>query len=157
MTEPTHSPRWQFWIDRGGTFTDVVGRRPDGSLVTHKLLSENPEQYPDAAVAGVVRAGRPEASPPLCLRLLDRVVDCQWTFGLGLCGKATQRPSHTLKKKLLCFLLGAVAIGNRYQLLCLGNRHRGKEPWKHRSQSASHPYVVCHLGYIVDHQEIPLP
>ena len=53
MTEPTHSPRWQFWIDRGGTFTDIVGRRPDGSLVTHKLLSENPEQYPDAAVAGI--------------------------------------------------------------------------------------------------------
>jgi 5-oxoprolinase (ATP-hydrolysing) len=47
------SPRWQFWIDRGGTFTDVVARRPDGSLVTHKLLSENPEQYRDAAVAGI--------------------------------------------------------------------------------------------------------
>ena len=44
---------WQFWIDRGGTFTDVVGRKPDGSLVTHKLLSENPEQYDDAAVAGI--------------------------------------------------------------------------------------------------------
>ncbi len=48
-----HKPRWQFWIDRGGTFTDVVGRRPDGSLVTHKLLSDNPEQYRDAAVAGM--------------------------------------------------------------------------------------------------------
>jgi len=47
------SSRWQFWIDRGGTFTDIVGRRPDGSLVTHKLLSENPEQYRDAAVAGI--------------------------------------------------------------------------------------------------------
>ena len=47
------STRWQFWIDRGGTFTDIVGRRPDGSLVTHKLLSENPEQYRDAAVAGM--------------------------------------------------------------------------------------------------------
>ena len=51
------SSRWQFWIDRGGTFTDVVGRKPhaDGSysLVTHKLLSENPEQYKDAAVAGI--------------------------------------------------------------------------------------------------------
>jgi 5-oxoprolinase (ATP-hydrolysing) len=46
-------PRWQFWIDRGGTFTDVVGKKPDGSLVTHKLLSENPEQYKDAAVAGI--------------------------------------------------------------------------------------------------------
>jgi 5-oxoprolinase (ATP-hydrolysing) len=57
MTEPTIAPagpnRWQFWIDRGGTFTDVVGKRPDGSLVTHKLLSENPEQYRDAAVAGI--------------------------------------------------------------------------------------------------------
>ena len=46
-------PRWQFWIDRGGTFTDVVGKKPDGTLVTHKLLSENPEQYKDAAVAGI--------------------------------------------------------------------------------------------------------
>ncbi|WP_420993916.1 hydantoinase B/oxoprolinase family protein [Cupriavidus sp. 30B13] len=45
--------RWQFWIDRGGTFTDVVGLRPDGTVVTHKLLSENPEQYSDAAVAGI--------------------------------------------------------------------------------------------------------
>src|SRR5688572_16363598 len=45
--------RWQFWIDWGGTFTDVVGKRPDGSLVTHKLLWENPEQYKDAAVAGI--------------------------------------------------------------------------------------------------------
>lgn len=44
---------WEFWIDRGGTFTDIVARRPDGTLVTHKLLSENPEQYEDAAVAGV--------------------------------------------------------------------------------------------------------
>jgi 5-oxoprolinase (ATP-hydrolysing) len=44
---------WQFWIDRGGTFTDIVARRPDGSLVTHKLLSENPERYRDAAVAGI--------------------------------------------------------------------------------------------------------
>ena len=47
--------RWQFWIDRGGTFTDIVGRRPDGSLTTLKLLSDNPEQYRDAAVAGIRR------------------------------------------------------------------------------------------------------
>ncbi len=54
MTMPPLTPkRWQFWIDRGGTFTDVVGRRPDGTLITHKLLSENPEQYRDAAVAGI--------------------------------------------------------------------------------------------------------
>ncbi|MEW1658099.1 hydantoinase B/oxoprolinase family protein [Streptomyces sp. NPDC093707] len=45
--------RWEFWIDRGGTFTDVVGRRPDGHLVTGKLLSHRPERYRDAAVAGI--------------------------------------------------------------------------------------------------------
>src|SRR5690348_17145792 len=47
--------KWDFWIDRGGTFTDVIGRRPDGKLVTHKLLSENPASYADAAVAGIRR------------------------------------------------------------------------------------------------------
>src|SRR5258708_17874566 len=46
--------RWQFWIDRGGTFTDIVARRPDRTLATHKLLSENPERYRDAAVAGIL-------------------------------------------------------------------------------------------------------
>ncbi|MER6195163.1 hydantoinase B/oxoprolinase family protein [Streptomyces cyaneofuscatus] len=45
--------RWEFWIDRGGTFTDVVGRRPDGRLVTRKLLSHDPDRYDDAAVAGI--------------------------------------------------------------------------------------------------------
>lgn len=60
---PSHA-RWQFWIDRGGTFTDIVARKPDGSIVTHKLLSENPEQYKDAAVAGIrhllgLKAGEP--------------------------------------------------------------------------------------------------
>ncbi|WP_326544200.1 hydantoinase B/oxoprolinase family protein [Pseudorhodoferax sp.] len=52
-TDVSTPARWQFWIDRGGTFTDIVGRRPDGQLVTHKLLSENPERYDDAAVAGI--------------------------------------------------------------------------------------------------------
>jgi 5-oxoprolinase (ATP-hydrolysing) len=56
--------RWEFWIDRGGTFTDIVARTPMGEIVTHKLLSENPEQYRDAAVAGIrhllgVAAGAP--------------------------------------------------------------------------------------------------
>ncbi|MFD9567960.1 hydantoinase B/oxoprolinase family protein [Streptomyces sp. NPDC059994] len=45
--------RWEFWIDRGGTFTDVVGRRPDGHLVSRKLLSHDPERDRDAAVAGI--------------------------------------------------------------------------------------------------------
>jgi 5-oxoprolinase (ATP-hydrolysing) len=60
----TSSQLWDFWIDRGGTFTDVVGRRPDGTLVAHKLLSENPEAYTDAAVQGIrdllgLKAGEP--------------------------------------------------------------------------------------------------
>src|SRR5215475_6921989 len=49
----TTASRWEFWVDRGGTFTDVVGRRPDGTLAAHKLLSENPEAYGDAAVQGI--------------------------------------------------------------------------------------------------------
>ena len=44
---------WDFWVDRGGTFTDVVARRPDGSLVSHKLLSEDPRRYDDAATAAI--------------------------------------------------------------------------------------------------------
>ena len=44
---------WNFWIDRGGTFTDIVGRAPDGNLKTHKLLSDNPRRYADAAVQGI--------------------------------------------------------------------------------------------------------
>src|SRR5438128_10099233 len=53
MQETASPAQWQFWIDRGGTFTDIVARRPDGSLVTHKLLSDNPERYRDAAVQGI--------------------------------------------------------------------------------------------------------
>jgi 5-oxoprolinase (ATP-hydrolysing) len=45
--------KWDFWIDRGGTFTDIVARRPDGSILAHKLLSENPEAYRDAAIHGI--------------------------------------------------------------------------------------------------------
>jgi 5-oxoprolinase (ATP-hydrolysing) len=52
---PHSSPsgRWQFWIDRGGTFTDIVAQRPDGEIVVHKLLSENPERYQDAPLQGI--------------------------------------------------------------------------------------------------------
>src|SRR5712675_411433 len=45
--------KWQFWIDRGGTFTDIVALRPDGRIVAHKVLSENPGRYRDAAIAGI--------------------------------------------------------------------------------------------------------
>ena len=44
---------WQFWIDRGGTFTDIVARKPDGSIIIDKLLSENSDIYKDAAIAGI--------------------------------------------------------------------------------------------------------
>ena len=55
---------WQFWIDRGGTFTDVIARAPDGSLTTRKLLSRNPGRYRDAAVAGIKTVlGLPLAAP----------------------------------------------------------------------------------------------
>lgn len=53
MDTQSQSDRWQFWIDRGGTFTDIVAQRPDGALITHKLLSENAAQYDDAALAGM--------------------------------------------------------------------------------------------------------
>lgn len=50
---PSRDQRWQFWVDRGGTFTDIVARQPDGVLLAHKLLSDNPSQYADAALAGI--------------------------------------------------------------------------------------------------------
>lgn len=53
MPAKTSPQSWGFWIDRGGTFTDIVARRPDGTLTAHKLLSENPEAYTDAAVQGI--------------------------------------------------------------------------------------------------------
>ena len=57
--------RWQFWIDRGGTFTDVVGRAPDGALHTLKLLSDNPEHYRDAAVEGIRRLLQLKSGQPI--------------------------------------------------------------------------------------------
>ncbi len=53
MPTPPSTGRWQFWIDRGGTFTDIVAQRPTGEIVLHKLLSENPDRYPDAALQGI--------------------------------------------------------------------------------------------------------
>ena len=56
MAKPQGKPqpgKWDFWIDRGGTFTDIVARTPEGTIVAHKLLSDNPEAYPDAAIEGI--------------------------------------------------------------------------------------------------------
>src|SRR6056297_3651815 len=55
MADAPTAQLWDFWIDRGGTFTDVVGRAPDGALTPLKLLSENPEAYADAAIEGIRR------------------------------------------------------------------------------------------------------
>ncbi len=72
MNPHPHS-RWQFWIDRGGTFTDVVGRAPSGELHTLKVLSENPEQYRDAAVEGIRRLLGLAAGQSITPELVDCV------------------------------------------------------------------------------------
>jgi 5-oxoprolinase (ATP-hydrolysing) len=74
MTERWDTPAvgWQFWIDRGGTFTDIVARRPDGALLTNKLLSESP-RYDDAAVQGIRELLAVPASAPLPVELIDVV------------------------------------------------------------------------------------
>jgi 5-oxoprolinase (ATP-hydrolysing) len=69
MTQAT----WQFWIDRGGTFTDIVARAPDGTLSTHKLLSENPGRYRDAAIAGIRTILGVAPDQPIPLGLIDAV------------------------------------------------------------------------------------
>jgi 5-oxoprolinase (ATP-hydrolysing) len=69
----TDTPRWQFWIDRGGTFTDVVGRTPDGTLQTLKLLSDNPQLYEDAAVEGIRRLLGLDADAPITPRDVECV------------------------------------------------------------------------------------
>jgi 5-oxoprolinase (ATP-hydrolysing) len=73
MTASPSSPRWQFWIDRGGTFTDIVAKRPDGALVTHKLLSENPERYRDAALQGIRELLGVEAGAPIPAERIEAV------------------------------------------------------------------------------------
>ncbi len=72
QSDKADSARWQFWIDRGGTFTDVIGLSPEGNIVTEKLLSDNPRQYNDAATAGIRKI--------LCLSDTDAIpahrIDC---------------------------------------------------------------------------------
>ena len=64
---------WQFWVDRGGTFTDIVAKSPEGDLRTHKLLSENPELYPDAAVAGIREILGLSAEDPVPTAAIEKV------------------------------------------------------------------------------------
>jgi 5-oxoprolinase (ATP-hydrolysing) len=65
--------RWQFWIDRGGTFTDIVARRPDGALAAYKLLSENPGRYRDAAIAGIRHLLGVAADAPIPVERIEAV------------------------------------------------------------------------------------
>ena len=53
QNEPETIKKWQFWVDRGGTFTDIIGRSPKGELITRKLLSLNPGHYEDATLQGI--------------------------------------------------------------------------------------------------------
>ena len=73
MSDGVQEKKWQFWIDRGGTFTDIVAKRPDGQLVTHKLLSDNPEHYRDAAVAGIRHLLGLAANAPITAALVECV------------------------------------------------------------------------------------
>src|SRR5213083_2209798 len=73
MAEPRNAGRWQFWIDRGGTFTDIVARQPDGSIATHKLLSENPGRYRDAALAGIRKIFNLSEAQPIPAGEIDAV------------------------------------------------------------------------------------
>src|SRR6516162_5290277 len=72
-TSRSPAGRWEFWIDRGGTFTDVIGRTPDGKLVAHKLLSENPEVYGDAAVQGIRDLLKLKPGEPIPRQLIGSV------------------------------------------------------------------------------------
>ena len=70
---PDMGGTWQFFIDRGGTFTDIVARAPDGRVLTHKLLSENPEAYRDAAIAGIADLLGAPRDAPLPAELIESV------------------------------------------------------------------------------------
>src|ERR1700735_1770929 len=73
MRNEARPPGWQFWIDRGGTFTDIVARAPDGTLSTHKLLSENPGRYRDAAIAGIRSVLEIAPDKPIPSGMIDAV------------------------------------------------------------------------------------
>ena len=73
MTEVERASAWQFWIDRGGTFTDVVARTPEGAIRVHKLLSDNPEQYDDAALEGIRQLLRLAPDEPIPASAIEAI------------------------------------------------------------------------------------
>ncbi|HEY9862812.1 MAG TPA: hydantoinase B/oxoprolinase family protein [Candidatus Obscuribacterales bacterium] len=72
-TPEQHATKYQFWIDRGGTFTDIVARKPDHTLITHKLLSENPDRYPDAVIQGIREILELSPDQPIPSELISQV------------------------------------------------------------------------------------
>ena len=73
QSQHTESTGWQFWIDCGGTFTDIVARKPDGAIISHKLLSENPGRYTDAALEGVRNLLGIKSNEPIPSKLIKSV------------------------------------------------------------------------------------
>lgn len=73
MNAAPQKQKWQFWIDRGGTFTDIVARNPDGETVAHKLLSVNPERYQDAATQGIRELLEVPEGQPIPADVIDAV------------------------------------------------------------------------------------
>ncbi len=100
---------WQFWIDRGGTFTDIVARDPRGLLSTHKLLSENPERYPDAAIAGIraVLGLAPGAPIPA------GVIDCVKMGTTVATNALLERKGERTLLVVNCGFADALRIGNQ--------------------------------------------
>ena len=99
--QPVSDPRWQFWVDRGGTFTDIVARRPDGKLVTHKLLSECPERYPDAVVQGMRELLGVAPGAPLPVERIESIGNAAGDGArMALFNRRERRRAHRLAESM---------------------------------------------------------
>lgn len=121
----TSSTGWQFWIDRGGTFTDVVARSPDERLLAHKLLSDNPERYADAAVQGIRELLGLASAVPLPAESIDAI---RIGTTLGTNALLTRSGRHTL-----------LAIKERLDFSCAVFDAEG-------DLIANAPHIPVHLG-----------
>src|SRR3989442_1873215 len=146
MAEPRNSGRWQFWIDRGGTFTDIVARRPDGSIATLKLLSENPGRYRDAALAGIRRIldlNEGEPIPAGAIEAVKMGTTVATNALLEAQGERTvlyhharlpRRAAHRLPEPPAAVRPAHRAAGDA---VCRGFRSRGKNRGEGRSRGAA--------------------
>ncbi|MEN9708407.1 MAG: hypothetical protein RIQ68_815 [Pseudomonadota bacterium] len=101
--------QWQFWIDRGGTFTDVIGRDPSGRLHVHKLLSENPEAYEDAAIAGIRRC----LNLSILARIPDGLIDSVKMGTTVATNALLERKGERVLLVTTCGFRDALEIGNQ--------------------------------------------